>query len=193
MIGTREIIYALYGAYRLCRFDRGGMAFFNVTKEGFWRSFFSAVMVAPIRAIMTLIELQNTPFPVEASGERIFLIEATSYLILVFAYPLATFYMCELLGRQQRYFGYIVAYNWVGVLLALLALPFALLGIDDLVPGEIANFAGLGVTAVSLVILWYVARTALEIPGVTATALVAIDFVLSIVIHSIAAARLAVA
>jgi hypothetical protein len=193
MISMHEIVYALYGAYRLCRFDRGGMAFFNVTREGFWRSFFSAVLVAPIRAIITFVELQNTRFPIEASGERIFLIEALSYLVLVFAYPFAMFYMCEVIDRRQRYMGYIVAYNWAGVLLALLALPFALLGADELVPTAIANFAGLGVTAVSLVILWYVARIALEIPGVTATALVAVDFVLSVVIRSIADARLAVA
>ncbi|HYB09715.1 MAG TPA: hypothetical protein VEJ16_08595 [Alphaproteobacteria bacterium] len=192
MISTREIIYALYGAYRLCRFDRSGMAFFNLTKAGFWRSFFSAVLVAPIRAIMTLIELQNTTVPIESSGVRIFLIEASTYLILVFAYPLATFYMCELLDRRQRYVGYIVAYNWAGVLLALLALPFAVLGADEFVPSEVASFAVIGVTALSLVILWYVARTALEISGIAATALVAIDFVLSIVIQEIAASRLAV-
>ena len=43
MISLREVITALYGAYRLARFDPGGLGFYEVTVQGFWRSFFAAV------------------------------------------------------------------------------------------------------------------------------------------------------
>ena len=47
MITAREVTAALYGSWRLARLDPGGMAYFNRTVEGFWNSFFAAVIVAP--------------------------------------------------------------------------------------------------------------------------------------------------
>jgi len=193
MITVREIVYALYGAYRLCFFDRGGMAFFNASREGFWRSFYSAILIAPIHGVLVFTDLQRSRTPILASAERIFLIEGSSYLVLVFAYPVVMYYICELLDRRQRYMNYIVAYNWTGVWLALLALPFALLNGADFVPDIAANVASLIVTAVSLVILWGIARTALEISGLVAAGLVAIDLTLGVIIQNIADARLALA
>ena len=193
MINAREIIYSLYGAYRLCVFDRRGMGFFNVTPEGFWHSFFSAVLVSPIYGIRVFVDIQKSRVPVLASTERIFLIEGFSYLVLVFAYPLVMYYMCEVLDRRRRYLGYIIAYNWAGVWLALLGLPFVLLSAANFVPDTLTDIAGLLVTAVSLIVLWGIARTALEISGLVAVGLVAIDFVLGVIIQSIADGRLALA
>ena len=47
MPDRQEVLSALYGAYRLAWFDVSGMTFLNLTVEGFWRSFFAAVLVAP--------------------------------------------------------------------------------------------------------------------------------------------------
>lgn len=189
MIGIHEIVYGLYGAYRLCLFDPQGLSYFNATHEGFWRSFFSAVLVAPIQFIITLIGLQT--IPVKASVLRTAAIEAIAYVILVFAYPFAMYYVSLLLDRQRQYIAYIVAYNWAGVLLAVIALPGAVLG-SGLLPDVIANVVELVITLLSLTILWYIAKTALQVPGLTAAALVLIDVVLGIAIRSIAEARLAV-
>jgi len=48
---AREMMYALYGAYRLARFDAGGMRYFDASIDGFWRSFFAAVLIAPFYLI----------------------------------------------------------------------------------------------------------------------------------------------
>ena len=40
MISLREVFTALYGAYRLARLDAGGLKYFDITDQGFWRSFF---------------------------------------------------------------------------------------------------------------------------------------------------------
>lgn len=190
MIGMREVVYGLYGAYRLCLFDPQGLAYFNTTHEGFWRSFFSAILVAPIQFIITLVGLQA--IPVRAGPARTIAIEVMAYVILVFAYPFAMYYISQLLDRQRQYVTYIVSYNWAGVLLAVLALPGAALG-GGLLPNAVVDIVELGITVLSLAILWYIAKTALRVPGLTAAALVAIDVVLGIAIRGIVEARLAVA
>ena len=51
MPDREEVLGALYGAYRLARIDPAGMTYFNLSFEGFWRSFFAAVLVAPAYAV----------------------------------------------------------------------------------------------------------------------------------------------
>jgi hypothetical protein len=191
MIGTREVVYGLYGAYRLCRFDPQGVGFLNDTIEGFWRSFFSAVLVAPIHFVIVIVDLQA--IDVQAGLPRVVIIEALSYLILVFAFPLAMYYLCRMLDRQREYITYIVAYNWAGVLLAVLMLPFILLDASDLLPGPLINGAEIVVTALSFVLLWYIARTTLRVSGAAAAGFVTIDFVISIIVRAITEGRLTVA
>lgn len=188
MIDLREIFYGLYGAYRLCRFDPQGLAYFNATHEGFWRSFFSAVLVAPIQIIITLVNLRG--MPIRADFIRAFLIETLAYIILVFAYPLVMYYVAELLDRRRLYVNYVVAYNWVGVILALLALPIVLLGLGDVLPHNVVAMANLAVTIVTLVMLWYIAKVALQVPGLTASGLVVLDVTLGYIIRIITDSRL---
>ena len=55
MVTSREVVAALYGAYRLARFDPSGLALFDATIAGFSRSFFAAVLVAPVYLVLLLI------------------------------------------------------------------------------------------------------------------------------------------
>ena len=50
-----ETLRALYGAYRLARLDAGGMAYFDSSIGGFWRSFFAAVLVVPFYALLLVM------------------------------------------------------------------------------------------------------------------------------------------
>ncbi|HLI11986.1 MAG TPA: hypothetical protein VKY65_10340 [Alphaproteobacteria bacterium] len=187
MIGLREITYSLYGAYRLCRFDSGGLSYLNTTIEGFWRSFFSAVLIAPLHFLIVALGFDPTP---AASLWRIIVIEALTYVILVFAYPVIVHSVCQLLDRRGRYVSYIVAYNWANVIQMALVFPVALLAASGLVPVAVTDVAQLAVTAVTLAMFWYIAKAALQVPGLTAAALVVIDVVLGLIVHTIADGRL---
>ncbi len=48
---VREAIVSLYGAWRLARLDRRGFEVFDQTPAGAIRSFFAAVLVAPMYAL----------------------------------------------------------------------------------------------------------------------------------------------
>ena len=190
MIGVKEILYGLYGGYRLCRFDAQGLAYFDSTIGGFWRSFFAAVLVAPIYFIIVFLDLDLST--VEASVGRTFLLESLAYLILVFAYPLAMHYISEALDRRPQYFLYIVAYNWASVVLAAIELPVDALSASELLPKALADTLEIAVKLAILAILWFIARTALNVPRLMAVGLVALDFVLDLIVSSIVNARLGI-
>ena len=59
MPSANQVMYALYGAYRLARFDAAGMRYFETSIEGFWRSFFAAVIVAPPYALLLFLRYRN--------------------------------------------------------------------------------------------------------------------------------------
>ncbi|MDX2142565.1 MAG: hypothetical protein SFV19_04360 [Rhodospirillaceae bacterium] len=53
----REIVYGVFGAWRLARLDRSAMVHFDRTVEGFWKSFFAAAIVAPAYLILVATDL----------------------------------------------------------------------------------------------------------------------------------------
>lgn len=191
MISAREIVYGIYGAYRLCRFDAQGLAYFNASRQGFWRSFFAAVLIAPAAFLITALQIDKAA--VQAGPLRIALIEGLAYVILVFAYPVAVHPLCRLLDREPNYITYVIAYNWAGVIQNLLVLLVALLAHSGGLPSTAANLVELAITGVTLVMSWYIAKTALRVPGGMAVALVVVDLVISLVVDGIAEARLAFA
>jgi hypothetical protein len=189
MISARELISGLYGAYRLCRFDRSGLSYFDATPQGFWRSFVSALLVAPLHFAVTYAALEGRA--IEADTASVVVVELCAYVILVFAYPLAMHYVCRLLDRDRQYILYIVAYNWAGVILSLLALPAIVLD-SGAALHDIASVVALAVTVASLAMMWFIARIALEVPVLTAVAVVVLDVVLELIIRSVAEARLGI-
>ncbi len=52
-----EVAAALFGAWRLMRFDKGGMAWFDVSIAGFWRSFLAAEIDATFYYVLIALEL----------------------------------------------------------------------------------------------------------------------------------------
>lgn len=191
MISAREIIYGIYGAYRLCRFDAQGLAFFNASREGFWRSFFAAVLIAPAAFLLNVLHLDKDA--VQAGLLRAALIVGLAYVILVFAYPVVVYPLCQLLDRERNYIPYVIAYNWAGVIQMALVLPVALLAASGALPSAVAALAQLAVWAVTIVMLWYIAKTALQVPAGMAAALVALDLLIGVLVDWVAEARLAIA
>ena len=53
----REIVYGVFGAWRLFRRDSGAMTYFDDSVDGFWKSFFAAVLIAPAYGIIVALEL----------------------------------------------------------------------------------------------------------------------------------------
>ena len=180
----REVSSALYGALRLAQLDPRGLRFFNATAAGFWRSFFAAVMVAPLYAILLFVRYltghESAPVP------RYVAVETIAYVIAWVAFPVAMDPLSRLFGRSQRYIPYIVAYNWAAVWQNALYLPLAVFGLTGTVPGPV--YSVLNIAALTLILFygWFIARTALQVTAPTAAGVVVFDFLLSLFINGFA-------
>lgn len=178
----QHTLMSVYGAYRLARLDAAGMAFFDTTTAGFWRSFFAAVIVAPFYA--TLLALRFPAIAAETDPTRFVLAEGIAYVVAWVAYPLVIAALTRRLGCWSRYPGYIVAYNWSMVLQIAAVLTLATVSRSGVLPADAGQFLGLVVYALILGYVWFIARTALGVPGGTAAGIVVLDVALSIAIDT---------
>lgn len=184
MIPAQEVVASLYGAYRLARFDPGGLRFFNDSMVGFWRSFFAAALVLPFYLVLLLVRHATSMGHVAAA--RFYAIELIAYVIAWVAFPLLMVSFAKVLDRERFYLRFIVAYNWAAVLQNLVYLPITILAAGGVLSQSAANTVGLVVLGLIVVYVWYIARVALEIEGGKAASVVGLDFLLSILVNAIA-------
>jgi hypothetical protein len=177
-----EIRSSLRGALMLAQRDPGGMAQFNLTVDGFWNSFFAAVLAAPVYVILVA---QRHDWGA-ASPIGVLLVEAVGYVLGWLALPLSALFLVRLFALGARYVPLVVAANWAGVIQAGVFLGAVLIA---------RQFGGLGGSIVLLaatlgVLLyeWYVIRTALDTTGAVAAGFVAADWVVSLFVNAIVTA-----
>jgi hypothetical protein len=182
--GLNEILRSLYGAYRLARFDAGGLTHFDATPGGFWKSFFAAVIVAPLYLILLAVRIENGPADIESA--RLLAVESIAYVIGWVIYPLVMATVARLIDRERHYVRYIVAYNWTSVWQNVIYLPIAILSVAGLLTGGAGGLLAVAGLIVVLVYAWFVARTALDIPGLFAVPLVGLDITLGLMLNSFA-------
>lgn len=180
---SREIVSSLYGSWRLAHFDRGGMSYFDTSIDGFWRSFFAALIVAPAYAVMLGLRYAAAGEPGDPTHYG--LIEAISYLISWFFYPVVMHALTGLLDCRDRFVGYIVAYNWSLVLQNAVLVPIAILNALGLIGADAAGVLWLIAISAVLAYLWFIARVGLAVPALTAVGIVSIDVLLSLLISGL--------
>ena len=192
MITARDLAYGLYGAWRLAHFDRSGMQYFETTVEAFWKSFFAAVLVLPAFAILHVLTIVTIPAAAPSAGPlRVIVVFAIVYVISWVAFPLVMAKLAELLDRRDRFIPYIVARNWATIIEVGIVLPVTTLAAIN--SGEGANPTMQGVsqllqlaaTVAVLVYGWFITRAALDIPGLAAAGIVALDVTLIVLINRV--------
>lgn len=182
MITTREVVSALYGVWRLAHFDENGWRHLDDSIDGFWKSFFAAVLVAPFHVITLLLSLVASDMPATAGPGRIIAVYTIAYVIGWVAFPVAMVGIADLLDRRDKYLRYIVGFNWAITVQVMVFLPvailFAAVGLN-LFTGLLNLVAVFAIATYA----WFVARTGLGIPGSTAVAIVLLDLVISIALN----------
>lgn len=182
--GRAEAAAAIYGSVRLLRLDADALDFFDQSVEGFWHSFFAAVLGLPAYAILLLVTPGGEP-----SGHGLLaelLVQLLAYVIAWTAYPLLVLGLVPGLGRRDHFFTYIVAYNWLGLPILLIQAATALVTGSGILPAAMGTTAMLVIFLCLIGLQAWLARTALDVAWPIACGFVAIDVLLSIFIKSIA-------
>ena len=182
MPSLSDVVAALYGAWRLMRFDKGGMAWFDVSIAGFWRSFFAAVPVAPFYAVLVTLELAARLEPFDLGWA--ILVSVVAYVVSWAAFPIAAIFITRLLGLSQRYIPFIIAYNWANVMQTLVYVPVVLIGAGGVVSAGFGQVLAVAATLYVLVYQWFVTRTALETTPVTAAGIVILQVTIDVLLHN---------
>ncbi len=181
MPSRRDVIAALFGAWRLMRFDSGGMAWFDVSIAGFWRSFFAAVPVAPFYAIVIALELAERVEPYDLGWAIV--VSIVAYAAGWAAFPIVAIFITRLLRLSQRYVPFIIAYNWANVPQMLVFFLVFMIGAAHLAPPALAEFLLLAAFLYILVYQWFVTLTALETTGLTAAGIVIVQVLIDALIQ----------
>jgi hypothetical protein len=181
MPSQREVLAALYGAWRLMRFDASGMNWFDLTLDGFWRSFFAAVPVAPFFALLIYLDPFRAAETTD-SGTAI-LLTAVVYAIGWAIVPVVAIFLTRLLGLTPGYVPLVVAYNWTSVPQIVLQAMVALISELGLLPQGLAGILLFAAVVYILVYEWFVVRTALETTTATAIGIVILFEVLGIALN----------
>ncbi|MFO1068148.1 MAG: hypothetical protein U1E14_06440 [Geminicoccaceae bacterium] len=175
-----EIVSSLEGAWGLARREPAALQRFNLTVDGFWNSFYAAVLCAP--GYLLLVAQQYAQRGAEAGVGTILIVETLAYAVGWLVFPATSIVITRLLGLGHRYAVLVIAANWSMVLqVGLLVVALLLSG---LMPAAQGGYLTLAATLVALVYQWQVVRTALATTGLIAFAIVVIDIILSVLLNS---------
>ncbi len=180
----QDAIRGFFGAWRLLHFDRTGLQYFQVSPTAFWHSFWAAAIVLPADAIATLLLLSGDPATSTTSDTlHTTLIYLEIYALQWLVFPLVIAGYTEMIQRSDRFVLFVIAWNWSSIIRAAIVLPaiaiFANEGTDSASWGAAIYIVVLGVT---FVYGWFVARSALDAPPLSAAMVVVIEIVLAILI-----------
>ena len=195
MLTINDIRAGLTGASGLLRGDAGAMRHFDVSFEGFWKSFFAILVILPIVLLYIHGEWQTLSLAEARSGDPldvppsygVFLLKRLFVTLLDWlAYPLIVLAAARPLGIEARVVPYIVAQNWcTAIVSAIVAAPGIMFGYG-LTSGTIAGMMTLVLFAFALRYFYVVARIALDVPAGFAIGLVAFNAVSSLFFSQLA-------
>ena len=176
---SQSISNSLYGAWRLANRDSGGLNFFEITAEGFYQSFFAAVLLIPFHILLVLIQFNGFP----GDWGKLWLAEALIYALDWITYPILMIGISRMLHLSQNYAPYIIAYNWSKVVIMALWLPLTIVVSAGLVSHVIAQVLNIGSFIAVLYYLWFISRTALQASAQTAIGLVILETLTSLLLQ----------
>ena len=168
---STEFAYSIRGAWRLARYDAGGLRDLNLTVDGFWRSFVVVPLLLPVQ--LALNWLLGAPAPAETGADDGWLTLRSLEFVLVWLVFVASMApLSRLMRLSASYPTYIIAFNWAQLLQTVLVLPVALIVGLDYVPEQAGTWLLLLVTLAVIAYDFVVARLALGADILTAIGIV---------------------
>lgn len=182
-----EVVRSLGAAWRLFLSDPRGMAGFDLSVEGFWRSFGAIFPILPFYLCVILVERQvhfgGGAAPANVSEGAFYFVRLLTVAVDWVALPILLGLFARPLGIAQNYAGFIIARNWASVLVVVPDTAVTLLFGLGVVSRELAAFLSLAVLLVILRYRYFIARVALGVGIGFALAITIADLLLSLVIN----------
>lgn len=156
------------------------MAYFDTSIAGFWRSFTAALVIGP--AYLILLATQYAPHAAELVAGRFFAVEIIAYVTSWFLFPVVMLSVTRWIDREARFVPLIVAVNWSNVVQIALITLVAVLGASEMLPSGVVGILHLVAVIWILTYRWFIAVTALDVPGGIAAGIVVLDLLLGLAV-----------
>jgi hypothetical protein len=181
MISLREIVNSLFGAYQLARRDPNALNYFNISTEGFYRSFLAMVLAVPLFAIENSIDYRKVPTETEIIPFLVLL--CIALLVSWGAYLVIMAVFARYMGFSDRYSVFVIVYNWMQFAIILIWLPLSIIA-TGILSGSIAATMTLLFIAATYALLWYVLKITLNLTGLMATGFAFLEFLIVILVQA---------
>ncbi|MCS6878227.1 MAG: hypothetical protein N2038_06640 [Geminicoccaceae bacterium] len=173
-----EIRRGIEGALAILRGEADAMSRFDLTLDGFFKSFTAMLLAAPVYALLVIQRLERRP--VALAPVLLVLLEGLGYVVGWLAFPIAAGLVLHLLRQGGRFVPLVVAVNWAAVLqVALLALASLAALFLPAGPGTVVTTVAV---LSALFYQWLVIKTALEAPGGIAAGFLLLDVLVSLLV-----------
>ncbi|HYP36149.1 MAG TPA: hypothetical protein VEQ62_07395 [Stellaceae bacterium] len=179
-----ELQLALTGCLRLARGDRGGLSCFDRSLDGFWRSFRAAVICYPLYLVLLAMRVSVAEWQT-SGGWRIVMVETIGYVVAWVAFPLLMLNVVRWIGREHRFFEFMVPYNWCQVPQSALFVLVGLESASGILSIQASQAIDIVAALATLVYEWFIARVALDTAGLVAVFVVLVDLVLGVLISHV--------
>lgn len=186
MLHRDEIVRSLTGAWRLFLDRSDAMQFFDVSADGFWRSFYAIILIFPAYALVAISERARIfadPAAAAVFNSDAFIVNKA--LTLGFDWitlPVVLALAAPMLRINRNYAPFVVARNWGAVLSIGLFAVAHLLFLLGIIGGGTASVLSLVVLVAVIRYNYLIARRALGVDIGFAIGVVIGDFMISLAI-----------
>ncbi|MCE9521525.1 MAG: hypothetical protein K8S25_03740 [Alphaproteobacteria bacterium] len=179
---------SINAAFGLALRDQNAWAGFDLTANGFFRSFAALLIVMPLNVLYDMLLTSVLIGKKIAAGEQVAgsyeMSDAVFSTITLCAqwmiFPIAMIFVLRFLGLAHRYGALIIAHNWSSVVIILAYLPGYALYAIGLVSADVSLDLAFIVFGLTLYYRFYIAQTALDAGISTAGAVTILDLLLQI-------------
>lgn len=147
MISSDYVQRAMTGVFRLSLHDAKGLSWFEMTADGFFRSFWAIALSAPLYAYVLLGTLRAFEAMPDAGGKTVSVSVFLTLHLLNFigsniVFLIAMVPLSRLLDLQGRYVPFAIAYNWGTLAIHAIAIvPVLLFGIGLINAADAVSFS----------------------------------------------------
>lgn len=191
MIGLGEMWNGVLGSWRILRGDAQGMRRFDLSEEGFWRSFglFVPLLLPVLVGIAAERRLRLATTGIESADfpTVLFLVtQIAGFAVVWYGFPFFLAAIAGPIGLGARFSPLIVARNWSTLLGVVPYAVSALLYAAGLLSPNVFGLLNLIAFLFNIGLGFQVARLAAAVPTGTAVGLVILDLLFTMLVANVA-------
>ncbi|MBT5072780.1 MAG: hypothetical protein HOJ34_07305 [Kordiimonadaceae bacterium] len=165
------ILKSLNGAWKLVQARQNPMQYFDLSSDGFWKSFWAIAVMIPAFILWAMFNLQGGSQEIREGFEISYpLLSEGIYFAL--ALPLTAMvmaYFTKFMKISDNFSSMVIAYNWVSALIYIIMAIFTMIFLSGIVGGQISVVVLMMLRFYfGFYVLWFTFRHSLQISGMLA-------------------------